>query len=42
MFIPFRKESIQMIGRDDRPTLIVDLESLGVAHAGSGRGDSAR
>ncbi|MCO2924039.1 phage/plasmid replication protein, II/X family [Pseudomonas aeruginosa] len=36
MFIPFRKESIQMIGRDDRPTLIVDLESLGVRMRAAG------
>ena len=36
MFIPFRKESIQMIGRVDHPTLMVDLESLGVRMRAAG------
>ncbi|WP_137885728.1 phage/plasmid replication protein, II/X family [Pseudomonas sp. 2FE] len=30
MFIPFRKEAIQLIGNLDKPTLVVDLKSLGV------------
>ncbi|UUC53445.1 phage/plasmid replication protein, II/X family [Pseudomonas citronellolis] len=36
MFIRFRKEHVQAIGKADSPTLIVDLESLGVRMRSSG------
>ncbi|RUE96345.1 replication initiation protein, partial [Pseudomonas aeruginosa] len=36
MFIRFRSEHVQMIGRPESPTLVVDLESLGVRMRSSG------
>ena len=36
MFIRFRKEHVQLIGKVDSPTLVVDLESLGVRMRSSG------
>ena len=36
MFIRFRKEHVQLIGKVDSPTLVVDLESLGVRVRSSG------